>query len=58
MWSLVQNYTNTHPSVDKQLRLNELEVSHRNENGDESLDFFAYVLISRSLTSKPSGVET
>jgi mannosyltransferase len=42
MWSLVRNYTNTHPSVDKNLRLNNWKWSHRNENGDESLDFFGY----------------
>ncbi|KIM89451.1 glycosyltransferase family 15 protein [Piloderma croceum F 1598] len=42
MWALVQNYTNTHPSVDKQLRLNNWKWSHRNEDGDESLDFSGY----------------
>ena len=39
MWSLVQKYTNAHPSVDNQLRW---KWSHRNKNEDESLDFFGY----------------
>ena len=42
MWSLVQNYTDAHPSVDKRLGLNNWRWSHRDENGDESLDFFGY----------------
>jgi len=42
LWPFVHNYTQTHESVDRQLRANKWEWSHRDESGDESLRFRGY----------------
>lgn len=42
LWPFVHNYAQTHESVDRQLRANKWEWSHRDGSGDESLRFQGY----------------
>jgi mannosyltransferase len=42
LWPFLRNYSQTHPSVEHQLRANNWEWSQLDENGDETVRFIGY----------------